>query len=234
MARKARKDQVIPGLPHHVVIRGNNRRRLFSYPSDYRRYLRFLVQALPNYPVAIHQLTLQGNHVHMINTPDEVEALSRFIGKVNHRYARVRNDARDASGKLFEERFWCKPITSDRQLHITTAYNDTNYFLTTRRGDPFSHRWSTIQIHAGAASVESDLREIWTPSPWYLGLGSDAEERAARYRAVIRDYLTTKELPQGVMADLVGLESGPYTRRLERPNRTRASEPRHDYRMLRG
>lgn len=40
MPRSRRR--VLPHVPHHVILRGNNRRRLFSYSSDYNYFLRLM------------------------------------------------------------------------------------------------------------------------------------------------------------------------------------------------
>jgi len=38
MARKARAE--VEGGLYHVIVRGNNRRRVFDAPSDYEKFLR--------------------------------------------------------------------------------------------------------------------------------------------------------------------------------------------------
>lgn len=222
----------MPGLPHHVVTRGNNRRRLYSYPRDYHTCLRYLLIALSEVACVIHQITLMANHIHMIVTPETVEALSKLMQSFKYRYAMHRNRVRQGSGHLFDERYWSKPIKSMDQLRLTTAYNDTNFYRDARAADPFEHRWSTVGLHAGKPKVDPKLRELWTPSDWYRNLGGTADERAAAYREYIVEYLETKELPQSLegcwwLDELFT----PYTKRLERPNRTRAREKLSPYKL---
>ncbi len=70
VARQARI--VIPGQPHHVYLRGNNRRRLFSSGADYERFIACLTLGISASECVLHQLTLMTNHVHLIATPPAV------------------------------------------------------------------------------------------------------------------------------------------------------------------
>src|SRR5690349_14055646 len=111
---------VVPAVPHHVYLRGNNRRRLFSSAADRQRMLGCLVKGVETSGCAVHQLTLMTNHVHLIVTPPLAKALSTLIHRTCQRYAQARNAARGASGKLFEERYHSKPILDERYLMTTT------------------------------------------------------------------------------------------------------------------
>ena len=124
MPRSART--VLAGVPHHVVLRGNNRRRLFSYPRDYDRLLSLLGRQLDEGGTSLHAFCLMTNHVHLLVTPEEEAVLGRFIKGFAQRYAQVRNRQTKASGKLFEERFYSKPIASEQHLALATLYIDVN------------------------------------------------------------------------------------------------------------
>ena len=211
VARQARI--VVPGQPHHVYLRGNNRRRLFSHAADYERFLACLVLGVDASECALHQLTLMSNHVHLIATPPVASGLSRLLHRTCQRYAQVRNLLRDSSGKLFEERFHSKPILDDEYLCTVTIYNDVNAFRAGRVRTPLAHVWSTGPLHAGRASRIP--ARLWTPSSWYLGLGATPQARAARYRELVAGRL---DEPDEV------IPTRPYQRRLERPNRTSARE----------
>src|SRR5581483_10875885 len=117
---------IIPGLPHHLILRGNNRRRLFSYPTEYSRFLWDMWRAQRRAPVAVHAIMLMKNHVHLIVTPPDADTLAGWVRGFAQRYAQLRNARRSGSGKLFEERFTRIPIRSERQLAVTMAYLDLN------------------------------------------------------------------------------------------------------------
>jgi putative transposase len=107
---------VVPGAPHHVFNRGNNKRRLFSYPRDYRLILWIIERAFDKVSfVMVNALVLMANHFHLILVPSSKEALSSFMKSFAQRYATYRNRDRKASGKLFEERYetTCGPRFDD-------------------------------------------------------------------------------------------------------------------------
>lgn len=223
MARKARV--VAPDVLQHIIARGNNRRILFSYGSDYRRYLRYLQQALETSPVRVHQLTLMRNHVHMIVAPHSGAALAALIKNVHQRYAWFRNGDRDGSGKLFEQRYENVPLADEGHLVAAFPYCDSNAYRAGLVESPEAHRWSTCALHCAVFGVSKIPSEIWTPSDWYLSLGKSWSERAAAYRELLRDSLARAAFRDAV-ARAEGKVAGPYRRRLERPDRSRASAPR--------
>ena len=69
MPRKQR--MYLPGVPAHVVQRGNNRDACFFQDEDYQFYLAVLADALRRYRVHLHAYVLMTNHVHLLMTPRE-------------------------------------------------------------------------------------------------------------------------------------------------------------------
>ena len=60
----------VPGVPQHVIQRGNNRQPIFADDGDYRAYLGWLGLAAAEHGVAIHAYVLMTNHVHLLVTPN--------------------------------------------------------------------------------------------------------------------------------------------------------------------
>jgi putative transposase len=222
---------VVPELPHHVFTRGNNRRRLFSARNDYLRFLHYIEGALDDEQCRLHALALMTNHVHLLLTPASPPALGRFMKSVNQRFASFRNGTRAGSGKLYEERFQSKPVTDDAQLAVTTAYIEANPIRAGLVRRPDEYPWTTYGLHAGTPCAVAP--QSWTPSPWYLGLGADPASRQAHYREFFGDYIQEPLLPDGieVIAAREVAAALPYTRRLERPDRSRATEPPATYEL---
>lgn len=219
MARKSRRLTVIPNQPHHVILRGNNRRRLFSYRSDYRFFLVRLHEASRKYGVSIHTTMQMTNHVHLIVTPCSVEDLSKFVARFAQVYAQRRNRQRGASGKLFEERFKVKPIRSDEQMAVTTSYVELNPVLAGLCEDAQEYRWSTFRRHAGLPVREPLIEQLWTPSPWFLSLGCGPAERSAAFVDWFEHYRDRNE-----WSELSRFPPAPSDKkRVERPDRRRAS-----------
>ena len=210
--------QVLEGVPHHIVLRGNNRRRLFSYPRDYLHFIRLMDRHLQISEMALHALCLMPNHVHLLLTPFEETALGTFVKRVAQRYAQVRNKRFAASGKLFEQRYYSKPMNSERHLAIATAYIDLNPVRAHLVEDGNEYEWSTHRIHCGLACPTRSLSSVWSPSDWYRGLGTDPGTQAAAYRDWVADCRARDEWDEVRKDPLAPLGGAPT-----RPNRSRAA-----------
>jgi putative transposase len=216
---------VLSGFPHHVILRGNNRRRLFSYPSDYELFLRLLATATRLHGIALHHFCLMKNHVHLIGTPTEEAALSRWVKHFAQRYALRRNKLRGGTGKLFEERYRCFPITDERYFITCSAYVELNPIRAGAVAKLDDYRWSTYLLLAGAAERSALHPSAWTPSVFYLSFGSTAERRATGFATWLAERcgdstVALSEVHGRAAASAESLSTG-YARRLRRPDGTR-------------
>ena len=84
MARLSRLD--IPGIPQHVVQRGNDRQPCFVDAADYLRYRQELGEAALRHNCALHAYVLMTNHVHLLATPGEPGGVSRMMQALGRRY----------------------------------------------------------------------------------------------------------------------------------------------------
>ena len=209
---------VLTGVPHHVVLRGNNRRRLFSYPKDYRYFIWLMNQSQPACDIEVHALCLMQNHVHLLLTPPGKSGLAGFIKRTAQRYAQVRNKRYSTTGKLFEQRYYAKPIQSESHLAIATAYIDLNPVRAGALTDAASYDWSTFRLHAGFSCRSVGLKALWSPTDWYRRLGRDPNAQAAAYREWAAECLERDEW-DAVRKDPKPPSGGAPTR----PNRSRAA-----------
>lgn len=227
MARTTRNIQ--PGSPNHIVTCGNNRRRLFSYPRDYLAFLGLLLHALRGTECLLHAACLMANHIHLLVTPPSVRAASECMKRCSQRYAQIRNDKLEASGKLFEQRFFSKPIVDERQLALTTMYIEANPVRAGLMDGALGYRWSTHSLHLAipASATTNAFAGLWTASDWYQQLGSSSAARAEAYRELFSAYLGSDTTPDHahLLADIEELSASAYGHRLRRPDGTRASEP---------
>jgi putative transposase len=171
---------IVPGNPHHVILRGNNKRRIFSHANDYYQFVHYLDEGLQRYACVMHSLVLMTNHVHMLITPEGLDDLSPFVHLVAMKYAQHRNRMRQSTGKLFEERFRSFPVLSEGQLAIVSAYIDLNPIRAGIAEQPLDYRYSTYGLLVGEPRPAVPAR-LWTPTDWYLSLGDSERERQARY-----------------------------------------------------
>jgi putative transposase len=215
---------VLPGYPHHVILRGNNRRKLFSYPSDYRAFLRLLTTATLRHRVRLHHFCLMQNHVHLLVTPEDARALAAWVKDFAQRYAIRRNRTRGGTGKLFEQRFKSFAITNESYLIACSAYIELNPVRAGRVLLPGFYEWSSYHLHAGDAKRSALAPAAWTPTAFYRSLGSTSATRGAGFVEWLHGLIgVTFDLPalhEKAAAEAETLSDG-YPLRLERPDGSR-------------
>jgi putative transposase len=213
---------VEPGFPHHLILRGNNRRIIASFASDFRRLLCLMLAAALDTGCLVLAGALLSNHLHLIVTPPDADALPRFVRHWAQRYARRRNLARGGSGKLFEQRYSSKALRDDAALAAATRYVDLNPVRAGCVTAPEAYRWSTAALHLGCP--ESDWpAELWHPSPWYVALATDDARRAELYRGWLELDLARGDDELSPVEDAAHACLH-YGRRLRRPDGTRACD----------
>lgn len=156
------------------------------------------------------------NHVHLMVTPSDHGQLARFVQSFSQSYSQFRNGSRNASGKLFEQRYKCVPITDEEQIAITTAYIELNPIRAKLCAEPEAYRWSTFAQHAGCEAKEPLVAKLWSPSAWYMSLGSEPGERVAVFRDWFAHYRARDDWSR-VYRDPSAQGDG---KRFERPNRS--------------
>ena len=80
----------LPGLPQHVIQRGNNRQAVFFDEGDYRRYLSDLDEIATDTGCSIHAFVLMTNHVHLLVTPGVANGISKLMQGLGRRYVSNR------------------------------------------------------------------------------------------------------------------------------------------------
>ena len=59
----------LPGIPYHIVQRGNNHQACFASDEDFSSYAHWLSEYAYEFEVAIHAWVFMTNHVHLLATP---------------------------------------------------------------------------------------------------------------------------------------------------------------------
>jgi putative transposase len=169
----------LPGVPLHIVQRGNNRAACFFGDIDRRLYLKLLAQTAARRGVALHAYVLMNNHVHILATPRETGAASAMMQDLGRQYVRTVNKAHARTGTLWEGRYRSSLVDSERYLLACHRYIELNPVRAGIVGHPRDYAWSshTYYAHGGA-------NEFITPHSLYLGLAATAEDRQRTFRAL--------------------------------------------------
>jgi putative transposase len=177
MARVARI--VIPGLPHHLVQRGHDRKPCFFSEADRRWYLAELGDAARQFGCEIHAYVLMTNHVHVLATPVDPRSLWLTMKRLNQRYVRRINRRLGRTGTLWEGRYKSCVVDSDSYLLSCYRYVERNPVRAGMTTRPADHLWSS---HRANATGEPD--PLVVPHAAYLSLATTERRRQAAYAAL--------------------------------------------------
>jgi putative transposase len=179
MARTPRYS--IPGQPHHVIQRGNNRMTIFTAEDDFHFFYDSLRTSSTRFACQIHAYVFMTNHVHLLLTPPDARAMGTMMLSLGRRYAGYFNRRYARTGTLFEGRYRASVIDSDSYLLSCYRYIEENPVRAGLARDPSAYRWSSYRANAlGVANT------VVTQHDRFLSLGRTSNERRSAYRALFR------------------------------------------------
>ena len=199
MARKPRFN--LPGVPQHVIQRGNNRDPCFLSDEDCQRYLSDLGETLVRNDCRLHAYVLMTNHVHLLVTPMTPFGVSHLMQDLGRKYVQYVNRTYRRSGTLWEGRYKASLVDSETYLLACMRYIETNPTRANMVVHPGDYRWSSY----GHNAYGRPDRVIST-HPVYLALGRDATRRQVNYRELFRHHIEptlTHAIRDAVNRDLV-------------------------------
>jgi len=189
MARLPRLD--LPGIPQHIVQRGNNRLPCFLDDADRHRYMAFLREALDATHVDLHAYVLMDNHAHLLATPPRAGDIGRMMQRLGRRYVRLFNARHGRTGTLWEGRYKACLVDSESYVLACYRYIELNPVRARLTDDPAAWRWSSCAAHL-AGRPQPGL----VPHPAWLALGSTNDDRSSAYRRLLDDAFPDDTLVQ--------------------------------------
>ncbi len=176
----------LPGHPHHVIQRGNNRQPIFVSVADYQTMLELLDENARKFHVAIHAYVLMGNHFHLLVTPETADGLPQMMQAVGRSYVRYFNDRQKRTGTLWEGRYKSTLIQTERYLLACMVYIDLNPVRAEMVVQAKDYPWSSHGHYLGAR-----IDKLITPHALVWALGNTPFAREAAYVDLVRAGITT-------------------------------------------
>ncbi len=172
MPRRARLS--LPGIPWHIIQRGNNRAVCFHTEADYQFYLYYLKEFADKFGCEVHAYALMTNHVHLLLTPAKANSAGLLMKHLGQRYVQYINRTYLRSGTLWEGRFRsCLTQTEDYVL-ACYRYIELNPVRSGMVMKPQDYRWSSYHAN-GLGRVNA----LITPHDQYQRLARTDEIRSA-------------------------------------------------------
>jgi len=179
MPRQARYR--IPGIPQHLVQRGNDRQPTFFAERDYQLYKRWLAEAAADHSCQVHAYVLMSNHVHLLATPGVANGLAKMMQSLGRRYVRYVNDVYGRSGTLWEGRYKACLVQTEYYLFACYRYIELNPVRAGIVANPAEYAQSSYRSNA-----LGQPDPLVVPHVAYEALGAVGDERRRAYRAMFR------------------------------------------------
>ena len=153
---------VIPGVPHHVTQRGNNRQDVFFVDDDRQAYLALLKEHADGFGLQVLGYCLMTNHVHIVATPLGEDSLAKAIGRTHFRYTQWINRLHGRSGHLWQNRFH-SCLLDERHAVAAVRYVERNPVRAKLVRAPWRYGWSSAGAHVGQRDAAGLLDlDAWT------------------------------------------------------------------------
>ncbi len=152
---------ILPGIPHHITQRGNNRQRIFIDEWDSTKYLNLIKKYSDLYGLRIHGYCLMPNHVHLVATPESDDSLSKAVGYSHQVYTRIFNRKYETGGHLWHGRYYSVPLDEGHFLQAL-IYVDRNPVRANLATAPWRYNWSSAVAHLG----KPDPAGLIDPEAW--------------------------------------------------------------------
>ena len=189
MPRRARLS--LPGVPWHIIQRGNNRSVCFFAEEDYRFYLHHLEEFALRFGCALHAYVLMTNHVHLLLTPEREDSAALLMKHLSQRYVQYINRTYRRSGTLWEGRFRSCLTQSEDYVLACYRYIEINPVRAGMVNQPQDYRWSSY--HANALGKADSLI---VPHEQYLSIARTESARREAYRALFKAHLDPETLDE--------------------------------------
>lgn len=131
---------------YHVMSRALNKQMLFDDEHDFLVYLNILSQAKKEYDVKIYAYCLMTNHVHLLLF-DLKNNISKFMNKINSRYAMYYNKKNGRTGVVFNERFKSEAIEDKSYLITCIRYIHQNPVKSLMCKRTYDYKFSSIHAY---------------------------------------------------------------------------------------
>lgn len=179
----------LPGVPAHIVQRGNCRQAVFYAENDYRAYLRWLAEGAEKHGCQVHAYVLMTNHVHILVTPQTPTAISLLVQYLGRYYVTYINRTYGKTGSLWEGRHKGCVIDSEQYLLACMRYIELNPVRAGMVDKPGDYEWSSYHTNAIGQNDK-----VVIPHSLYLSLGQQQEARWYAYSELFRHSLEPEQV----------------------------------------
>ncbi len=186
MARKPRIE--FEGAFYHIIIRGNQRQKIFKDKYDFLKYLEILSYYKKRYNFFLYSYVLMSNHAHLLIETQEI-ALSKILQGINQRFTMYFNKRYRTVGHLFQGRYKAILCDRDRYLLALIKYIHNNPVRARIVKKTEEYKWSSHNEYAKKTN-----RDDIVDADKVLRMFSEDKTEARRlYREFVCDGIAIKK-----------------------------------------
>lgn len=160
---------------YHVMLRGNERRKIFLNDGDRKRFLDILSEKSKEKEFSVLAYCLMDNHIHMLIREGK-DQINRVMKRIGISYVYYFNKKYNRTGHLFQDRFKSEPINDERYLMAAVRYIHNNPVEAIIVKDPVRYRWSSYNSYINKDNANNGI----TDRDFILKIFSDSEEQAVK------------------------------------------------------
>lgn len=132
---------------YHVMLRGNNRQKIFHQHQDYADFLNYIETAAQRYTASILLYCLMTNHIHLVIEVTNIP-ISKIMQSVTSAYAKSHNKCHNKIGHVFQGRFLSKLVQDDSYLLELCYYIHMNPLKAKMCQSLDDYEWSSHHVYS--------------------------------------------------------------------------------------
>lgn len=181
MPRLARLDA--PGVLHHIMIRGIERRNIFRIKKDREDFLKRLSTLLPETQTCCYAWVLMSNHAHILLRTGNVP-ISTVMGRLLTGYVVSFNRRHKRRGHLFQNRYKSIVCQEDIYLKELVRYIHLN---PVRAGIVMNLTQLNTYAYSGHSAIMGEAGRSWQDINYVLGFfGKRVKDARRKYLSYMK------------------------------------------------
>lgn len=165
---------------YHIIMRGNNRLKIFKSQDDYQYYLSLLVRFKKNHPFDLFHYCLMPNHIHFLIYTRSANDFSIFMKKINLAYFYYFKNHYGWVGHLWQDRFRSQPVGKDAYFIQCGKYIELNPVRAEIVAKPDNYLYSSYNFY-----TKGQPSQLLTEDIFFTSMGKTAKERREKYGALV-------------------------------------------------
>ena len=177
-------------VPYHLVIRGNNKAKIFLNKACYTRYMELLRGYKERFGYNLYCYCLMPNHIHLVLRASLLAPISKIMQCINTSYTVHINKRFNHSGHVLEGRYKSKIVEKDPYLLRLSNYVHLNPVRARLCNKPQDYKYSSAKYY-----VLDKPHDGLVETALVLGYFSkDLGDAIKKYKSFLQEDLICKEV----------------------------------------